>query len=173
MPQKVGKNRYFAVSDVNKELFGAPVRFLGGKFDGKTGWLNTNEEETMCYAPVFVYIAATDEVLIDARAYKKNIKEGFALKPTSRTEAAIQQYPRIEKLMDKLLTELVKCKIGVNESDGLWATLVEKHAEALWHHKVNNPRSPTYYDVCFAPSAGGRGRKTARDDENVMVTTDN
>ncbi len=92
---------------------GEKVRFVGGKYVGKKGWLNNDKGDTTYF--VYVIVDLGNGKTKETRVSKENVASPHTA-PASYEEAVLQQIPEIEALMDKLARELAKCHVEVKDS---------------------------------------------------------
>jgi hypothetical protein len=131
---------------------GDAIVFIGGKYGGKTGWINTNKEAGENTTPVIADLGSKGEK--DTYVFKQSLrKEKVA---TSYAEAVLAQCPAIDVLTTKLCRDLAKFSIK-QDASGIVAffdkklndanTLQDaKGAKALYRHVTfRNPatRHPT------------------------------
>jgi hypothetical protein len=88
---------------------GNSVRFCGGKYIGKTGWLN--DEKGVTQQKVYVIVDMGDEKTKETIVNRESIAAPYT-QPGTFEEAALQQHPDIESMMDKLVRQLAKCNVG-------------------------------------------------------------
>ena len=124
---------------------GEPVQFIGSKYIGKKGWLDTSKGCSNSRQYVIVDIG--DGKLPRTHVQKKNVvKISEVLPPDSYEQAVLQQQPNIKIMMDKLAQELVRCHITIDEHhDEIVFFFVESMSaaeekqeslggKALWRH---------------------------------------
>jgi len=70
----------------NQATKGDHVRFTGGVYEGKTGWLDTSRDETPCYVYVIVLMENREEK--PTRVTKKFVQD-WMTKPKSYEEAVL------------------------------------------------------------------------------------
>jgi hypothetical protein len=91
---------------------GETIRLVGGKYEGKTGWLNASKTP---HPPLYWYviIAEKDDKERITRVRRTSVKlASEEVEPTSYEEACLRQHPDIEAAMDKLARDLAKCSVG-------------------------------------------------------------
>jgi hypothetical protein len=142
---------------------GKHILFLGGKYIGKKGWLDLNQDPMPKFIGVIVEGKGSDEDLV-TRVKQAFVKDISARKiPTSYEQALLEQHPDIEILMEKLATELARCEIsgraGTGAADGVLAMLKSKIKKAynkqtlLGHHalwrkvKFHSPNDAESIDI--------------------------
>jgi len=87
---------------------GPEIRFIAGKYQGKEGWINAEKKETLFMVPVIVDMGSH---LKPTFVRKESVSEPHG-PPSSYEEAALQQHPDIEVMMNKLTCQLARCNIG-------------------------------------------------------------
>jgi hypothetical protein len=90
---------------------GEEIRFSGGKYRGKTGWLDKGRAVTTCSCWVIIKMDEAKELttMLRQSSVKMIVNGGV---PKTYEEAVLQQHPDIESLMEKLATELAKCNLS-------------------------------------------------------------
>jgi hypothetical protein len=90
---------------------GHEIRFVGGKYIGKTDWIdNANKETSKMY---YVYVDLGNETTKRTRVNKNSDRKPVET-PSSCGEAVLLQCPDIEVKLDKLCLELAKCSIVID-----------------------------------------------------------
>lgn len=88
---------------------GAPIRFVAGKYAGKKGWLNLNEEGDSLISPVVVNLGRKHGERA-TYAYHTSFKEEDEIKnPSSYAEAALQQQPHLERALVTTCRIMAQC----------------------------------------------------------------
>jgi hypothetical protein len=106
---------------------GDPIRFIKGKYKGKTGWRNKDKESTR--ERLYVIVDLGNNKLKATWVKKSSAKPAIQPRPTSYSEAVLQQCPDIEEKLEKLCAELAMCKIE-RDPNGILAIINVKLAEA-------------------------------------------
>ena len=136
---------------------GREIVFIDGNFDGKTGWVDNDYDETEKMIYVIIKNARRSKKTgkwVDkaTRVNKSNIRYKDDLEnPLSFLHAVLQQQPKLEKMMDKLCKELAMCQIPDDNTEllPLFKTKFEtacleqklKGANATWRH-IEYSRGP-------------------------------
>ena len=89
---------------------GDKIRIIGGKYIGKTGWINKAKKATSVSTHVIILL--DDEVEKATCIWSKNVAKASNQKPKTYIEAALQQQPAMEKLMKHLCHHLARCDVG-------------------------------------------------------------
>ena len=90
---------------------GAPIRFIGGIYDGKMGWINKTKQATL--KRIYVIVQLDDGSQKRTFVAKKNGAERHKT-PKTYTEAIFQQQPKLEKQLNDLCAQLAKCGVGAD-----------------------------------------------------------
>jgi hypothetical protein len=86
------------------------IRFLGGRYAGKTGWLrHSRRKRGQLYYYVFVDLG--DSTVLKTYVQIDNCESAEMPMPTSYAEALLQQHVDIEVAMNKLANQLATCSI--------------------------------------------------------------
>lgn len=88
---------------------GTQIKFIGGKYQGHTGWCDPSKKSTTHYVPVIIKISNEEEIA--TRVKKTNVSTNLHEEPNTYEEALLQQHPDIEATMNKLVIALAKCRI--------------------------------------------------------------
>ena len=115
---------------------GASVRFVGGKYKGKTGFINADKKATgfRCYVLIPGRIV-NGKPKPDTYVEPKNVEErrGPAL---NYEEAALEQHPPVEEMMRKLTQQLVMLHIGFNGNTKAITTIFESMLSKSWSDQL-------------------------------------
>jgi hypothetical protein len=112
---------------------GAKIRFVGGKYIGKVGWLDTSREATAKSYPVIISaIKKKDGNIGDVTTMVRKTSVGLLDEPEAESYvgAVLQQHPKITRLMDKLCAQLAMCDIDP-QTALLYKIFKEKYLEAV------------------------------------------
>jgi hypothetical protein len=105
---------------------GDAIVFIGGKYAGKTGWINTNKEAGENTTPVIVDLKSKGEKV--TYVFKQSFrKEKVA---TSYSEAVLVQFPEIEVLLTRLCRDLATCSIE-QDASGIIALFNKRLNDAI------------------------------------------
>jgi hypothetical protein len=86
------------------------IRFLGGRYAGKTGWLrHSRRKRGQLYNYVFVDLG--DSTVLKTYVQIDNFELGEMPMPTLYAKALLQQHNGIEVAMNKLVNQLATCSI--------------------------------------------------------------
>jgi hypothetical protein len=89
---------------------GNPVRFIAGKYGGKTGWVNNSENADEEIVPVIVNLGRKGEKA--TYVYRSSVRpDSSEAAPNSYAEAVLQQCPDIERSLVEVARKLAKCDI--------------------------------------------------------------
>jgi hypothetical protein len=129
---------------------GDAIVFIGGKYAGKTGWINTNKEAGENTTPVIVDLGSKGkkETYVFRQSFRK---EKVA---ASYAEAVLVQCPDIEVLMTKLCRNLAKCSIE-QDASGVVALFNKKLNEAIALQEAKGAKA-LYRHVTFRNAATTR-----------------
>jgi hypothetical protein len=106
---------------------GDKIRFIAGKYGGKTGWLNISEPADDKVTPVIVDQGRKGEKI--TYVYTSSFKLQSTTVPTSYAEAVIQQCTDVEKDLVAVCRKLAKCDLR-RDLPGFKAVLSSKLQEA-------------------------------------------
>lgn len=110
-PQVFGKKKFNSSNTSTMvAIKGEEIRFIAGKYGGKTGWINTQEPADESITPVIVNLGRKGEKA--TFVYTSSIKRNTSAPPTSYAQAVIQQCPDIEKNLVTVTRQLAKCDIS-------------------------------------------------------------
>jgi hypothetical protein len=132
---------------------GHQVRLIGGKYKGMTAWANPHKEPTKFCIHVII-------LLDDSTEYKTFLNRKSVGKPLSPPEsyedAALQQHPKVMKLMEDLAKQLAMCGIRAESQNihNIFEKKIVKYAKiqnddnenVLWK-KVDWDEDDEYEDV--------------------------
>ena len=94
---------------------GEVMQFVGGKYQGKTGWMNSAKPETpMCYY-VYVKLESSEK---ETRVRKESVRKEAAPIAQSYEEAVLVQHTDIDRMVDKLVRKLAKCDLNSDQEMG-------------------------------------------------------
>jgi len=130
---------------------GNAIRFVGGIYVGQTGWIDAEKKETPKQVSVIVDLGngKTKRTRVNKESVEKPSEA-----PSCYAEAVMQQCPDIEKRMNKLCSELAKCKIAI-DAWGIMEILNEKLHKAT-KKQASMGSKATYRQVVFTiPSPAG------------------
>jgi hypothetical protein len=88
---------------------GDPIRFTRGTYQGKTGWCNKDKESKK--TRLYVIVDLGRGKMKRTWVKKSSVKPAIRSRPTSYSEAVLQQCPDLEEKLEKLCAELAMCKI--------------------------------------------------------------
>jgi uncharacterized Fe-S cluster protein YjdI len=117
---------------------GREIRFIGGKYAGKKGWINTDKEPGENTVPVIVELGKKGE----KETYVFELSVGIAPSeaPSSYAEAVIQQCPDLAVSLTKLARDFAKCSIHV-DPDGFFRLVQRKVLEATEQHQAKGSKA--------------------------------
>jgi len=129
----------------DKMVMGSPIKFIGGKYAGKTGWINlARGKEGFTNHRVHVIL---DEPRKCACVKKNSIGPSSEGKTLSYEEAILDQKPFINKLMNKLAHELAKANVN-NSSMAIFGDLLAYKIAFELEMMQKNPKA-SYYKIDF------------------------
>ena len=101
------------------------IRFLGGRYAGKTGWLrHSKRSRGQLYYYVFVDLG--DSTVKKTYVQIDSFEAAEMQMPSSYAEALLQQHVDIEVAMNKLVNQLATCSIQVGISGVKLCHIFEK-----------------------------------------------
>jgi hypothetical protein len=103
------KNTTTSGKNIKMATKGKAIRFVGGKYQGKVGWMNASMPSTAAMHNVI--IKEDDDVAFTARVMKTSVADLEDRQPSSKFEACLIALPEIEKLFEKLADKLTMCDI--------------------------------------------------------------
>jgi ribosomal protein L24 len=109
---------------------GDAVRFIAGKYGGKSGWVNLAETADDEILPVIVNLGRKGEKVTFVYQSSARLITITNVAPTSYAEAVIKHCPDIEKALVELSRKLAKCDIK-RDSSGFHAVIIAKVDEAI------------------------------------------
>ena len=107
---------------------GDPLRFIAGKYAGKSGWVNLAETADDEILPVIVNCGRKGEKV--TFVYQSSARLITNVVPASYAEAVIKHCPDIEKALVELSRKLAKCDIK-RDSSGFHTVILAKLNEAI------------------------------------------
>jgi hypothetical protein len=86
------------------------IRFIGGRYVGKTGWLRRSRHKrgSTCY---YVLVDLGDDTVVKTYVQIDNISSAEVEEPASYATALLQQHVDIELTMKTLARQLASCSI--------------------------------------------------------------
>ena len=133
---------------------GEEIRFIAGKYGGKSGWVNTEEPGDESVTPVIVNLGRKGKKVTFV-FFSSSIQRNNFAPATSYAEAVIQQCPDIEKSLVTVTRQLAKCDIG-RDPKGFQAVVNQKLDEARALQENRGSKAP-----CIARSSTRRATKDA------------
>eukprot|EP00980_Cylindrotheca_fusiformis_P020618 scaffold7681_cov122-Cylindrotheca_fusiformis.AAC.2 len=131
---------------------GDELVFIGGRYKGKTGWVNTQAQGNNEVLPVIVFFKESGREKVSF-VKRDNVRQAFTDPPGTYAEAVIQQCPDIECNVVTTTRQLAKCNIA-RDPQGFHKLLSDKLDEArAWQEKKGSKayyRNIQYHD----PPAG-------------------
>ena len=107
---------------------GNRVRFIAGKYGGKTGWIDTERPTSENTLPVIVDLGHRGEK--ETYVFMSSVRVDEEKAPTSYADAVIQQCPDLEKLLVATCRAFAKCDIA-RDTEGFERIVAEKMNEAM------------------------------------------
>jgi hypothetical protein len=109
---------------------GKKVRFIGGKYGGKKGWVNDDRNLGTGTIPVIVDLGKKGEK--ETYVYEYSVALEATANPTCYAEAVIQQCPDLECALTKLCRDFAKCNMR-DDPNGFMTIVQKKMSEAtIW-----------------------------------------
>ena len=103
---------------------GAEIRFVGGRYEGRIGWINDAKSPTKMRTYVIVYLGSGQEY--PTLVAHKNFSIKRQEQPATYAAAVFQQQPKIEKKLKELCAQLAKCGIGEEEDLGGVTSIIKR-----------------------------------------------
>ena len=97
---------------------GDRIKFTAGIYQGKKGWIDTNQDEMPKMIGVIVEDSEVEEECTVTRVQKTSIKKAMGGRVTCFEDAVLDQNPDIEQMLEKLAQELVKCHVTGGGMEG-------------------------------------------------------
>lgn len=116
MPKKTGARR-----PPNKPVMGQPIRFVGGTYVGRVGWIDiANKTRSSGKLCVIVDVDEHDAGMLAfaATVERANVRWVHA-QATSWADSAIQQHPKLEAKMIAMAKHFAACDMEGNEESVL------------------------------------------------------
>jgi hypothetical protein len=107
---------------------GKEIRFIGGKYGGKKGWVDLDRTPGIDTTPVIVNLGKKGEKVTYVYDYSFEVEATTA--PTCFAEAIIQQCPDIDCSLTKVCRDFAKCNIKVDPT-GFINIVQKKITEAV------------------------------------------
>lgn len=118
---------------------GEEIRFIAGKYAGKTGWINTADQADDEVTPVIVDLKRKGEkpTFVYTSSIKKKSED---LQPTGYAEKVILQCPDIEKDLVTVTRKMAKCDVE-KDQDGFEIIMGRYLGEAVDHQKSKGSKA--------------------------------
>jgi hypothetical protein len=117
---------------------GKEIRFIGGKYGTKKGWINTDKEPGENTIPVIVNLGKKGEW--ETYVFEENVADEPTTRPSSYAEAVIQQCPDLDQALTKLARDFAKCSIHV-DPNGFFLLVQKKVDEATKQHEAKGSKA--------------------------------
>jgi hypothetical protein len=127
---KIYKGKRIQQQTTMTALKGDCVRFVAGKYGGKTGWINLSERADEEIVPVVVNLGRKGEKATYVYRTSVQLDTSETKAPTCYAEAVINQCPDIEKALVEVSRKLAKCDVR-RDPDGFQRILEQKLSEAI------------------------------------------
>jgi hypothetical protein len=127
---------------------GDRIRFIAGKYAGKSGWKNDAEPADEKVTPVIVDLGRKGEYATVVWTCSIRVVGIVTDAPKCYADAAIQQCPDVEKSIVTATRQLAKCDIGRDEEGFGKLLLTELGKAKEWQDKKGSKalyRSIEYY----------------------------
>jgi hypothetical protein len=141
---------------------GEGIRFVKGKYAGKTGWLDTSKPKhtTMMYN---VIVAISEEEDLSSRVQKTSVRLiANETTPTSLEAAVIHQHEDVEAAMDKLADLLAQC--SVQPGSHALHTIFEEKLQQAWFTQTTKGNKATWRMTEFTAAALPFAPTTSQDE---------
>ena len=106
---------------------GKEVRFIGGKYSGKRGWINMDKENGENTVPVIVDLGKKGEKETYVYDYSLELEDTGI--PATYAQAVIQQCPDLDCALTKVCRGFAKCNIR-QDPEGFIGVVQKKMTEA-------------------------------------------
>jgi hypothetical protein len=106
---------------------GQSIRFVGGKYGGKKGWINVDKTAGEETTPVIVNLKKKGEK--ETYVYNFSFEIEHATEPSSYAGAVLKQCPDLDCALTKLCRDFAKCSIK-KDYPGFAAIIERKLQEA-------------------------------------------
>jgi hypothetical protein len=118
---------------------GKPVRFIAGKYGGKTGWVNILENANEEIVPFIVNLGRKGGKA--TFVYRSSVwLDGSEAAPNSYAWAALQQCPDIERSLVEVARKLAKCDIK-RDAVGFQKVIQSKLNDAIVHQESKGSKA--------------------------------
>ena len=121
------------------------IRFVAGKYSGKSGWIDPTRKEGENTIPVIVNLGKMGEK--NTYVYLENIAFPRKGAPPSYAYAVIDQCPDVERKIVGVCRSLAKCNIAKDYS-GFHAIMEEKIKEAVGNQQ-NKGSEALYRNIAY------------------------
>jgi hypothetical protein len=128
---------------------GVAVRFVGGKYGGKKGWIDTAREHGENTIPVIV--DQGKKGLKETYVFEASIEFEPTTAPRSYAEAVFQQCTDLDCSLTKLCRDLAKVNIE-NDAEGLLVVIQRKLTAAVAQHQAKGSKA-LYRKINYAPDS--------------------
>lgn len=128
---------------------GDSIRFKSGSYRGRTGWLDADKGSTERQVYVCVDMGNKE---FWTRVSKESIAPPYE-QPSTFEEAALQQHPEIERMMDKLVRDLARC--GINGGSAEIAKIFDRKLHLANAKQAEKGSKATYWHVEYPNTTGG------------------
>lgn len=117
---------------------GTQIRFIGGKYRERKGWINEDKEAGENTVPVIVDLGKKGEKA--TYVYENSIEKEPTAAPSSYAEAVLQQCPDLDCSLTKLCRDFAKCNIKTDPA-GFFAIIERKMKEATTQHEAKGSKA--------------------------------
>ena len=117
---------------------GEAIRFVGGKYGGKKGWMDTAKERSECTIPVIVDRGRKG--LKETYVFETSVELEPASPPGSYAEAAFQECTDLDCSLTKLCHDLVKVSIE-RDAEGLLVVIQRKLRAAVIQQQAKGSKA--------------------------------
>lgn len=110
---------------------GAPIKFTGGNFKGRYGWIDTSRPRKPKMQPVIVNMVEEGyENITRCMIVNYILMSDVNDVPTTYVEAMLQQHPDIDDMLFKLCREMAMCSVDEHTADQVYDVLNERIKQA-------------------------------------------
>jgi hypothetical protein len=129
---------------------GERIRFISGKYDGSTGWLDTEKGTTAKMVNVIIAATGARRTEKESRVYKRSVQLVSDVRDAGTyEEAMLAQHRDINRLMEKLVSRMAECRVTARQSGReMTRILISKMEEAEIEQNALGHRA-TWRDVQF------------------------
>ena len=95
---------------------GQQIRFAGGTYNGKSGWINVAKKETSCFYQVIVCLDnTTNKTTIVRKEHVRSVQSTGS--ESTFGQAVLNQHSDVEAMMENLVRSLAQCDVATDSAE--------------------------------------------------------